>query len=64
VLKPDPPHTFGLFLLGTVLLATLATMERFFAFWYMAGELVKFDTWLGSLVEHLPLLKSLDQYHF
>jgi hypothetical protein len=55
VMQPDPPHTFGLFLM-TVLLLTLVTgLFRFVTAWYLAGKFPKLDALITATAKLLPL---------
>ena len=38
IMMPDPPHAFGLYLMGAVLLAVLTGLDRFVTTWYLQGR--------------------------
>ena len=54
IMKPDPPHAFGLYLM-TVLLTTIVTgLMCFMTYWYLRGKFVKVDALISNLGSHLP----------
>ncbi len=64
VMKPDPPHAFGLYITSSVLLTFISGLERFIAFWYLQGRIGNLDILIAKLIAHVPLLQSLDRKHF
>lgn len=56
VMKPDPPHAFGLYLMSAVLLSLLTLLARALGNWYLAGKLPGVESFFISLGQHLPFL--------
>jgi hypothetical protein len=44
VMLPDPPHTFGLYLMSVVLLAMISGLACFLTTWYLEGRFTRLDT--------------------
>jgi hypothetical protein len=54
VMRPDPPHALGLYLM-TILLLTLVTgLARFITAWYLQGKLTKLEAAISHLSAQLP----------
>ncbi|MBU6408930.1 MAG: hypothetical protein KGR98_00955, partial [Verrucomicrobia bacterium] len=49
VLKPDPPHAFGLYLMSCLLIAMVTAAERFISIGALTGEFTR----LSSLIDDL-----------
>ena len=50
VMRPDPPHALGLYLMSSLMLAFVTGLVRFVTAWYLAGKFTKLD----SLVSMIP----------
>jgi Yip1 domain len=48
VMRPDPPHAIGLYLMSTLLLVMITGLARFVTAWYLRGKFGKLD----ALVSH------------
>jgi len=53
IMEPDPPHAFGLYLMGCILLVFITGLVRFITAWYLQGRFVKLQPWVDSLAEKL-----------
>ena len=54
MLEPDPAHAFGLFLIGSLLLALVSGLLRFVTWWYLLGKLPQVETFVSDLAARLP----------
>jgi hypothetical protein len=54
IMKPDPPHALGLYLMSCLLLTLVTGLVCFVVSWYLQGKLVKLDQLVSSLAAHLP----------
>jgi hypothetical protein len=54
MMAPDPPHAFGLFLMGSLLLALISGLARFLTWKYLAGDLPKFEAVVSDIAARLP----------
>jgi hypothetical protein len=54
ILRPDPPHALGLYLMTCLLLVLVTGLARFVTAWYLQGRFVKVDAWVGAIAERLP----------
>jgi hypothetical protein len=43
VMQPDPPHTFGLYMMSSILLILVTGLARFVTIFYLAGKFTKLD---------------------
>jgi len=50
VLRPDPPHAFGLYLMSGFLLVMITGLARFLTYWYLKGEFVRLDELVSQLL--------------
>ena len=50
MMKPDPSHAFGLFLMSTFLMVMITGLGRFFTAWYLMGQFVGLDEWVSKLL--------------
>jgi len=50
VMRPDPPHALGLYMMSSLMLAFVTGLVRFVTAWYLAGKFTKLD----SLVSMIP----------
>jgi hypothetical protein len=64
VMLPDPPHAFGLYMISAVLLTLVSGLARFMTLWYLQGKLPKMEMLVQKLIDHLPVLQSLNNLHF
>jgi hypothetical protein len=49
IMRPDPPHAFGLFLMTSMFLLILTGLLRFVTSWYLAGKFGKLDALINRL---------------
>jgi hypothetical protein len=54
VMEPDPPHAFGLYLMGSLLLLLTTGLARFVTAWYLAGKFTKLESLISDLAAKLP----------
>ncbi len=54
VMEPDPPQTFGLYLMTAVLLFSITGVMGFIAAWYLQGRFHKLDALISSAGGRLP----------
>lgn len=52
IMKPDPPHAFGLFLTSTILLTFIMGIVQFVTYWYLLGKFTKLDTLVSHFTGH------------
>lgn len=52
IMKPDPPHAFGLFLTSSILLILVSGIVRFVTWWYLLGKFTRLDDLVARLVGH------------
>lgn len=50
VMKPDPPHAFGLFLTSAMFLVVVTGLLRFVTAWYLKGKFVTVDEFVSHLL--------------
>lgn len=50
ILKPDPPHALGLYLMSSLFLAILTGLVRFVTIWYLSGKFGKLDAFISRFV--------------
>lgn len=53
VMMPDPPQAFGLYIMGSLLLALTAGLGRFLVIWLQQGRFQNFENQLTSVVSTL-----------
>jgi hypothetical protein len=53
VMQPDPPQTFGLYLMTSLLMFSLTGLLGFVAAWYLNGRFTKLDAWISTLSARL-----------
>ena len=51
VIQPDPSQAFGLFIMCSVLFASVTGLERFVTVWYLAGRIPFAETFLSHLTQ-------------
>jgi hypothetical protein len=51
VMKPDPPHALGLYLMSSMFLAILTGLVRFVSAWYLKGKFTKLDAFIAHFVQ-------------
>jgi hypothetical protein len=49
VMKPDPPHAFGLYLMSFLFLAIITGLACFLTAWYLQGKFASLDSILLQL---------------
>lgn len=49
VMRPDPPHALGLYLLTSMFLIIITGLPRFVTAWYLAGKFPKLDAWVSHI---------------
>ena len=49
VMRPDPPHALGLYLMSSMFLIMITGLTRFITDWYLKGKFTKLD----ALISHL-----------
>jgi hypothetical protein len=54
VMEPDPPQTFGLYLMTAVLLFSVTGLLGFIAAWYLQGRFHKLEALISSASGQLP----------
>jgi hypothetical protein len=47
VMRPDPPHALGLYLMSVLLLVILTGLTAFLTAWFLQGKFTKLDTLIG-----------------
>ncbi|MCX7867504.1 MAG: YIP1 family protein [Limisphaera sp.] len=53
VMMPDPPQAFGLYLIGSLVLALAAGIGRFLLVWLQQGRFVQLESLLVRCIRHL-----------
>jgi hypothetical protein len=54
MMEPDPPHAFGLFMMGSLLIALIGALVRFVTWWYLIGKLPKVEEIISDIAARLP----------
>jgi hypothetical protein len=54
VMDPDPPHTFGLFLMSSLMVLLMSGMLRFVTAWYLKGKFAGLEQVVSDLAARLP----------
>lgn len=54
ILRPDPPHAFGLYLMSSLLLIFVTGLTCFLTVWYVRGHFAKLDDLVSQIASHLP----------
>jgi len=54
IMMPDPPHAFGLFLMGSILLALSMGLARFVTAWYLEGRFTALESFISNVGARLP----------
>lgn len=54
IMKPDPPHAFGLYLMSCLLLTFVTGLACFLTTWYVRGKFVRLDEAVAKLASYLP----------
>ncbi|HLP76287.1 MAG TPA: Yip1 family protein [Candidatus Paceibacterota bacterium] len=54
VMRPDPSHAFGLYLMTVLLLFFVTGLTCFLTFWYVRGHFAKLDDLVSQIASHLP----------
>jgi hypothetical protein len=49
VMRPDPPHALGLYLMSSMFLLMITGLTRFVTIWYLQGKFTKLD----SVISHI-----------
>jgi hypothetical protein len=55
IMMPDPPHAFGLYLMGSILLALAMGLARFVTVWYLEGRFSELEAFISKLGARLPI---------
>jgi Yip1 domain len=50
VMQPDPPHAFGLYIMGLVILLIITGLGCFLTTWYLQGRFTKLDAIVSQLL--------------
>jgi hypothetical protein len=58
VMRPDPPHAFGLFLMSAFLLVIVLGLERFITAGYLAGQFKPIGQVVQQIIHHI-----VDKFH-
>jgi hypothetical protein len=53
VMKPDPPHAFGLYLMSMFMLVFVSGLARFLTAWYLQGRFTKLDALVSEITSRL-----------
>ncbi|HYG24535.1 MAG TPA: Yip1 family protein [Verrucomicrobiae bacterium] len=51
IMKPDPPHAFGLYLMSSLMLTIVTGLICFLTVWYLRGKFVKLDDAISNLIK-------------
>lgn len=51
VMRPDPPHALGLYLMSSMFLVFLTGLVRFVTIWYLKGKFAKLDALIANLIQ-------------
>jgi len=51
VLRPDPPHALGLYMMTAMFLVMITGLARFVTAWYLMGKFAKLDEWISYLTK-------------
>lgn len=54
IMKPDPPHAFGLYLMSALFMFIVTGLTCFLTVWYLRGKFQKLDELISSIASHLP----------
>jgi hypothetical protein len=54
IMKPDPPHAFGLFLMSAILITLTSGIAQALANWYLGGKFPKLQNIFVDWASHLP----------
>lgn len=54
IMKPDPPHAFGLYFMTILLLLITSGLVCFLTAWYLKGKFVKLDQIIAEIASRLP----------
>jgi hypothetical protein len=54
IMKPDPPHAFGLYLMSAILVALTGGIAHELANWYLGGKFPKLQNIFVDWASHLP----------
>jgi hypothetical protein len=49
IMRPDPPHALGLYLMTSMFLIIITGLPRFVTAWYLAGKFPKLDNWVSHI---------------
>ena len=49
MMEPDPPHAFGLYLIGSLFLLLITGLIRFVTAWYLQGKFVGLESFIANL---------------
>jgi Yip1 domain len=52
VMRPDPPHALGLYLMTSMFLFMITGLTRFVTAWYLKGEFTKLDALISHHLTH------------
>jgi hypothetical protein len=50
VMRPDPPHAFGLYLMSSIFIFIITGLVRFATAWYLKGKFTRLDEWISHLI--------------
>ena len=53
VMQPDPPHAFGLYLMGAIMLTIITGLSRFVTAWYLEGRFQSLSQAISNLADQL-----------
>jgi hypothetical protein len=51
IMKPDPPHAFGLYFMSALLLTIVSGLVCFVTTWYLRGKFVKLDELIAKMLD-------------
>ncbi len=54
IMKPDPPHAFGLYLMSAILVTLTSGIAQALAIWYLGGKFPKLETVFTDWAARLP----------
>ncbi len=54
IMKPDPPHAFGLYLMSCLLMTFVTGLACFLTTWYVRGKFTRLDDAVSAIASYLP----------
>jgi hypothetical protein len=53
VMQPDPPHTFGLYMMSSLMIILITGLARFVTYFYLVGKFTKLDDLVAEICGRL-----------